>query len=111
MFDIGLLDEAVKFLDSLEPKMRAKAYRTIELLRSFGLALRMPHTKKIEGEENLYELRVQLANNIIRLFYFHHAGRTYIVTSGYVKKDMKLDKREIDKAIQIRIKFLKGGKV
>jgi len=108
MYEVGLLDEAVKFLTSLKPKMRAKAFRTIDLLRNFGVFLKMPHAKKIEGEENLFELRVQQASNIVRLFYFHHLGKAYIITSGYVKKDMKLDKREINKAVTIRAKFLQG---
>jgi phage-related protein len=109
MYEVGLLDDAVEFLNSLDPKMRAKAFRTIDLLRNFGIFLKMPHAKKIEGEESLFELRVQLASNIVRLFYFHHLGKAYIITSGYVKKNMKLDRKEIDKARTIRAKFLQGG--
>ncbi len=109
MYEVGLLDEAVEFLNSLDLKMRAKAFRTIDLLRNFGIFLKMPHSKKIEGEENLFELRVQQGSNIVRLFYFHHLGKAYIITSGYVKKDMKLDKKEIEKARTIRAKFLRGG--
>ncbi len=45
-FEVILLEPAVAFLSQVEVKLRAKAFRTIELLREFGPELPMPHTKK-----------------------------------------------------------------
>lgn len=40
------------FLYSLEPKLRAKAFRDIELLKSLGSELREPYVKPIKGVDN-----------------------------------------------------------
>ena len=42
-YDVELLPAAVEFLRGISPKLRAKAARTIELLRQFGPTLSMPH--------------------------------------------------------------------
>jgi hypothetical protein len=47
-YEVLLLDPAVDFLRSTEPKLRAKAFRTIELLRELNRALRL----KSEYEED-----------------------------------------------------------
>ncbi len=46
------------FLLSLPPKLRAKTFREIELLKNHGPELREPHTKPIKGKNNkgLFEL-------------------------------------------------------
>jgi len=107
---IVILKRAEEFLDSLETKLAAKALREIELLRNIGLRLSFPHTRKIEGEEGLYELRVKQGSNICRLFYFYEAKDGFIITSGYVKKTNKGDKEEIQRAVRIRREYLEGGK-
>ena len=98
-YDVILLEPAKKFLLNLKINFRAKAFRTIGLLKEFGPILKEPHTKKVTGTKNLYELRVKLGNNICRFFYFHHAHNIYVITSGYVKKEQKLNKLEIKKAL------------
>ena len=105
-FPVYLLPQAVGFLDSLNVRFRAKSVRTIELLKLFGPNLSMPHSKKIQGKDNLYELRVQLATDICRLFYFHHKESIYVVISGFVKKTQKTDPNEIERAIRIREEFV-----
>ena len=103
-YEVLLLDPAVDFLRSTEPKLRAKAFRTIELLREFGPELPMPHAKKLTGQD-LYELRVKQGSNICRLFYFNHDGRIYVVTSGYVKKSDKTDRQEINRALRLKSEY------
>lgn len=39
------------FLYSLEPKLRAEAFRDITLLRNMGNELREPYVKSIKGEK------------------------------------------------------------
>ena len=52
--------------------------------------------------DKIYELRIKLGSDICRLFYFHWKGTIYVITSGYMKKTDKLDKREIEKAEKIK---------
>jgi len=98
-YDVRLLEDAVCFLHELPAKLRAKAFRGVQLLRALGPELPMPHAKALKDTDGLRELRVRLASDIVRLFYFHHKGKVYIVTSGFVKKAGKTDPRELQRAI------------
>ncbi len=100
-YKIIILSPAKEFLESLEYKMQAKVIRTIELLQQFGPFLKEPHSKKIRGTDDLYELRIKQGSNISRFFYFHDSDILYVITSGYIKKDQKLKKAEIEKAIKL----------
>ena len=100
-FKVKIIENAYKFILSLPTKLKIKVDRTIFLLEKYGYNLTMPFSKKIKGSENLYELRIKLASNICRLFYFYHKDKIYIITSGYIKKNNKTGKREIKKAIAI----------
>lgn len=104
-YEVYILEPAKIFLDSLEIKLRAKAFRTVDLLQEFGPFLKEPHAKKITGSKDLYELRVKQGSDICRLFYFHDKGKIYIITSGYVKKSQKLNNEEIAKARMIMQKY------
>ena len=55
----------MEFLLSLPPKLRAKAYREIELLHEHGIYLKEPYVKAIKGEQykELYELRIKLGSD------------------------------------------------
>lgn len=56
------------FLESLDMKMRTKALRVISMLKTYGNALREPYSKPLK--EGIFELRVSLGSDIIRLLYF-----------------------------------------
>ncbi len=58
------------FLYSLNPKLRAKAFRDIELLKKLGVELKEPYVKPIKGKDNkdLYELRIKFSSDIARYF-------------------------------------------
>ena len=104
-YEVRLLDPAVEFLRKLPVKLRAKAFRGIELLQELGPDLPMPHAKALKGTAGLRELRVKFASDIVRLFYFHHRGKVYIVTSGFVKKADKTDQRELRRAVRLMQAF------
>lgn len=105
-FQVELLEDATKFIMSQPVKMQAKIQRTIGLLKEFGYELPEPHSKKIKGKRKLYELRIKLGSDICRMFYFHFRSKIYIITSGYIKKAMKTDERQIDIAIRLMTQFL-----
>ena len=88
------------FLESLHPKLRAKTFREIELLKNHGPYLREPHTKLVKGKDNrgIFELRIKFSTNISRIFYFSYTSNTFILLNGFVKKTRKTPKREIERA-------------
>jgi len=104
MYEVRLLDPANEFLELCSSKMQAKILRTIDLLETFGPNLPQPHAKKLTGYD-LKELRVKLGSDIIRMFYFHHKNKIYIITSGYTKKTNKISKKEIKRALKLKAKF------
>jgi phage-related protein len=107
-FEVLVLPPAHDFINSLPLKMRAKVYRGIDLLKLFGFRLGEPHAKTLKNAEGLKELRVKVATDICRVFYFHHKDRIYVATSGYIKKTDKTDEQEIQRALRIRDEFLEG---
>ncbi len=90
----------LNFLLLLQPKMRAKAYSEIELLKKHGNELREPYVKQIKGEKykGIYELRIKFASDITRIFYFSFSQDTFILLNGFIKKDNKTPVRELEKA-------------
>lgn len=88
------------FLYSLEPKLRAKAFRDIELLKELGTDLKEPYVKSIKGEKNkgLYELRIKFSKDIARIFYFTYYNNRFVLLHGFIKKSMKTPLNEIERA-------------
>jgi phage-related protein len=66
----------------------------------------MPHAKKIESKEKIYELRFNDNNGIIRILYFFFDGNNIIFTNAFVKKRQKTPKKEIEIAISRKKLFL-----
>lgn len=97
-YNVQLLEPAEDFLLKLENKIKAKAFRTIELLKEFGPELREPFSKKIAGFNGLFELRIKQGSNICRFFYFFEREKIIIITSGFIKKDQKTNRDQLDKA-------------
>lgn len=66
--EIKLLDfNLTDFINSLDKTTRAKIFKSIKLLKTFGHSLRLPHAKKIT--ENIFELRI-VGKIEVRLFIF-----------------------------------------
>ncbi len=103
---VRILSKAKTFILSLDVKLRAKVFRTIQLLQEFGPYITEPYSKRLKQSEKLSELRVKHGSNICRLFYFHYKSNVYVITSGYVKKEQKLSKAELIKAIYIMNRYL-----
>ena len=89
------------FLLSLSPKLRAKAFSDIELLKKHGNELREPYVKPIKGKKNkgLYELRIKFSNDIARIFYFTYYNNKYVLLHGFIKKTMTTPPNEIKRAL------------
>lgn len=93
-----------EFISGLDLKMKMKVLRSIELLESFGPNLREPHSKNLQ--DGIFELRTQSGSNITRTLYFFCVGNKIILTNGFVKKQQKTPRREIDLAKAYRQDYL-----
>ncbi len=52
----------------------------------------------LTGTDGLFEIRVQVGNNIYRIFCFFDKGNLVILLSGFQKKSQKTPRKEIRKA-------------
>ena len=50
------------------------------------------------GTNGLFEIRIQVGNNIYRVFCFFDEGNLVILLNGFQKKTQKTPKKEIEKA-------------
>jgi len=91
------------FLLDLDLKMRAKAFKEIEILQTFGSDLREPHVKYMQ--DGIFELRIKSGNNISRIFYFFFTKESIILTNGFIKKTQKTPKKELERAIEYKIDY------
>jgi len=57
-----------KFLENVNPKMRAKIYGLLEILQEKGNRLREPYSKHLE--DGIFELRCKFGSDITRVLYF-----------------------------------------
>ena len=88
------LDGKVPVLDfilTLDPKQQAKIYREIDLLEKFGNELHYPHVDTIKGEKykGLWELRIEFASNIFRIFFFLPQKIMRFCYMGLLKRSKK----------------------
>ena len=95
-----------EFVDSLSESALRQYFSKINLLEAFGRALPMPHAKKIENKEKIYELRFNDRAGIVRILYFFFDGNNIILTNAFAKKTQKTPRREIETAIKRKRLFL-----
>lgn len=57
--------------------------------------------KHMEGTKGLYEIRVEVGNNIYRIFSFFDKGNIVVLGNAFQKKSQKTPKNEIEKALKI----------
>ncbi len=89
--------EPVKsFFNSLPRSARAKVVRTLALLKEYGVLLKEPYTRQVKGK--IRELRIKDSQGNVRVFYFTHTGKRFILLHGFVKKTEKTPVREIETA-------------
>ena len=91
----------LEFLLTLSPKVRAKTFSEIELLKKHGNNLREPYVKSLKGYKynGIYELRTKFASDITRIFYFTWSNNTFVLLNGFTKKSENIPPRELDRAL------------
>ncbi len=92
------------FLREQTTKVQDKIFKVIEAIETLE---RVPSLflKQISGEKGLYEARIQLGNNIWRVFCFFDNDQLVILLNGFQKKTDKTPKKEIEKASRLMKKY------
>lgn len=72
--------------------------------------LGMPLARPVVSQR-FWELRAQVAGNIVRVFYFAVSGRGIVLLHGFVKKDQKTPRAEIATAARRLAASVRGWNV
>lgn len=68
---------------------------------------------QITDQEGLFEIRIEFESNIYRIFCCFDEGNLVVLFNGFQKKTRKTPKKEIEKAMRIKIEYFelkrKGG--
>ena len=94
------------WLLSIDSTARAKILRNIELLKDYGLELKMPYVRSLGNK--LFEVRAKDSKGIYRLLYFAHTGKQFVMLHGFTKKSQKAPPRELEIAMN-RMKEIIDG--
>ena len=92
------------FFDKQTTKVKSKIVWTFELIEDLQ---RVPETylKHLENTDGLYEIRVQVASDIFRIFCFFDEGQLVVVANSFQKKTQKTPKKEIEMALKIKKEY------
>jgi phage-related protein len=94
----------LEWLDALPARAQDKCRVKIERLRELGHELRRPEADYLR--DGIYELRVKLQHVNYRVLYFFHRNRAVVLSHGLVK-EKRVPPKEIDLAIEHRVRFEK----
>ena len=93
-----------EFLTKQRQKVREKIVWTFLLIEEIQ-KVRETYLKHLEGTDGLYEIRIQLASDIFRIFCFFDEGKLIVLANGFQKKTQKTPNQEIVKALKIKEEY------
>lgn len=97
--------EVYNFIENQKENNQIKLLNWIEKLEELGPNLPRPYSDYLE--DGIYELRIKLSGNQIRIFYFFCYKEFIILTHHFKKNIDKIPRKEIKKAKFIMNDFLK----
>ena len=89
------------FLKEQTPKVQEKIIKVLDIIEQIDV-IPATYLKYIENTDGLYEVRVQLGNNIFRIFCFFDGNRFVVLLSGFQKKTQKTPPGEIARAMSLK---------
>ena len=98
-----------EFLKKQRQKVREKIIWTFLLIEEVQ---QVPETylKHLENTDGLYEIRIQQASDIFRIFCFFDEGKLVVLANGFQKKTQKTPKQEIARAFKIKEEYNESKK-
>jgi phage-related protein len=94
----------LNFYEEQTEDVQKKIEWTLGLLRDLE-KIPEKYFKHIEGTKGLFEARVQVGNNIYRIFAFFDKGNIVVLGNGFQKKTQKTPKQEIALALKIMTEY------
>ena|ERR1017187_10017051 len=97
------------FYETLPDQVQSKIEWTLAFIR---ISKHIPekYFKHLEGTNGLFEIRVEVGNNIYRIFCFFDKGNLVVLGNAFQKKTQKTQKKEIEKALRIMNEYFNDKK-
>ena len=92
------------FFNKQRPKVRLKISWTLKLVETLH-NVPQEYFKYIHDSEGIYEIRVQTASDIFRIFCFFDQNKLIVLANGFQKKTQKTPVNEIIKAQKIKNEY------
>lgn len=90
------------FMNELSEVERRKVLRALLLLETDD---KIPYHYIKYLRDYIYELRVTLSNNELRIFFTYDGETIVVLFNGFRKKTQKTPPQEIDKAVRLRKEY------
>lgn len=93
-----------KFYDEQTEKVQRKILWILKVIEEID---RIPeiYFKHLKNTSDLYEIRVQVGSNILRIFCFFDKDNLIVIGHGFQKKSQKTPKQQIQRAEQIKKEY------
>lgn len=98
-----------EYLDSLTSKQAQKVAWVLQLVETLPLIPKQ-YFKKLEGTDDIWEVRIDQGGNTFRLLGFFEKGNLVILTNGFTKKSQRTPETEIDIAQQLKAEHISRGR-
>ena len=103
MKDIVETDESRDFHVTMNDEEKEEYEFIYWMLKKNG-RLESPYAEKVEGEANLFAIRIRKGGNA-RFFYAYDDGTAVWILNGYEKKTASIPKRELKRARRLKRKY------
>ena len=97
-----------EFLDSLSAKQAQKVTWVLRIVETLPLIPKQ-YFKKLEGTDDIWEVRIDQGGNTFRLLGFFDKGNLVVLTNGFPKKTQRTPENEIDIAHQRKREYVSRG--
>jgi phage-related protein len=98
-----------EFYNRQDDKVKKKILWTLRVIEELE-QIPENYLKFIQNSSGLYEIRVQVGNNIFRIFCFFDVDNLVVIGHGFQKKSQKTPKQEIKKAEKIKMNYYDSKK-
>ena len=90
-------------------KVQVKIAKIIGAIELFSV-VPANYLRSIEDTDGLYEARIQLGNNIFRVFCFFDGNKFVVLLTGFQKKTQKTPPGEIERAVRLMKQYFEEKK-
>ncbi len=94
-----------EFLDNLPARVAQKTLWTFKLVKEIPIVSEQ-YLKKLDGTDDLWEIRVDMGNHAVRFLGFWDAGNLIVLTNGFTKKSAKTPRTEVEIATRRKQEYL-----